>query len=278
MRLARLMLVIALTSLTAISWPESTCAERPYSSGSYDKDRPSGQRGRNVAGQFDYLVLVMSWSPTHCASLTTNDYDPQCHRNDGRRYNFVLHGVWPQYEQGYPEYCPISRRPFVPQQVVDSMQDIMPSKRLTIHEYKKHGTCSGLDPAGYFALSRRLFKTIKVPDRYINPFESQFVTPDDLAEEFLRDNPQLTADMLVVSCGGPGNRLREVRICFTKDGTPRACGHNENQGKLCSARQMFVPPVRSTYRGPGDSPGGGGARDNDSPLPAPRLIPSPRQL
>ena len=41
--------------------------------------------------------------------------------------------------------------------------------------------------------------------------------------------------MIVVQCGGAGNRLKEVRICFDKGGDFRACGRNENQARLCSA-------------------------------------------
>ena len=43
------------------------------------------------------------------------------------------------------------------------MLDIMPSKRLIFHEYRKHGTCSGLGVDGYFDLARRLFESVKIP-------------------------------------------------------------------------------------------------------------------
>src|SRR5690606_2775401 len=48
---------------------------------------------RNVPGRFDYYSLVLSWSPTFCASLPRDRYGPQCHRRDGRRCAFVLHGL-----------------------------------------------------------------------------------------------------------------------------------------------------------------------------------------
>jgi ribonuclease T2 len=235
----------------------------------------SGQQRRNVAGEFDYYTLVLSWSPTHCASAQRADNDPQCNRRDGRRYAFVLHGLWPQYERGWPEYCPVRGRPFVPQPVIDSVLDIMPSPRLAIHEYKKHGTCSGLDPKGYYELSRQLFRKIRIPERYINPTESQLVAPEDLADEFLRLNKDLKPDMLSVSCGGPGNRLREVRVCFDRTGAPRACGRNEDQRKLCSASKMFVPPVRSSA--PDNDGDAGRGNAPSSPLPGPRVIPAPQR-
>lgn len=232
----------------------------------YDRgyDSRSQQSRRNVAGQFDYYALVLSWSPTHCASSNNPRDDLQCNRRDGRRYNFVLHGLWPQYERGYPSDCPTRERPFVPNNVVDRMLDIMPAKGLIIHEYRKHGTCSGLDPAGYFDLARQLYNRIRVPERYINPFDVQFVAPEELMREMIAANPELKPDMMAVSCGGPGNRLNEIRICYTRSGQLRSCGNNENQRRMCSARQMYVPPVRSTANAPrGGNRGGGGNSTGD---------------
>lgn len=208
----------------------------------------SQQGQRNVAGQFDYYALVLSWSPTHCATSNSSRDDMQCNSRDGRRYNFVLHGLWPQYERGYPSDCPTRDRPFVPNNVIDRMLDIMPAKGLIIHEYRKHGTCSGLEPAGYFDLARQLFGQIRVPERYENPFDVQFVAPEEMMREMIAANPELKPDMLAIACGGPGNRLKEIRICFTKNGQLRSCGKNENQRRMCSARQMYVPPVRSTLK------------------------------
>src|SRR5690606_775520 len=63
------------------------------------------------AGVFDYYSLVLSWSPTYCASAKSTEGEPQC-RRDARPYAFVLHGLWPQYERGYPEYCSTRDRPY----------------------------------------------------------------------------------------------------------------------------------------------------------------------
>lgn len=214
----------------------------------YERDYRKDQR-RDAPGDFDYYTLVLSWSPTHCAAQPDSKRrrDRQCNPRPGSRpYAFILHGLWPQYASGYPERCYTQFKPYVPERVIDGMLDIMPSPGLIIHEYKKHGTCSGLRPDGYYQLSRRIFSSVKVPQRYMLPDKPQMVAPDTLIDEFIAANPVLGLkhDMLAVACGGPGNRLREVRICFDKSGKPRACGRNENQRRLCDARRMYVPPVR----------------------------------
>jgi ribonuclease T2 len=229
----------------------------------------------DVAGEFDYYMLVLSWSPTHCSGSESGRDNTQCAGRKGRRFGFILHGLWPQYEKGYPERCPTAWRPFVPEPVIASLGDVMPSRGLVIHEYRVHGTCSGLLPAPYFALARRFFNRIRIPQRYQNPFERQFVSPRELTGDFLRANPGLRPDMIAVTCGGPGNRLREVRICMTKDARPRTCG-DTNLRRLCRAAQMHVPPVRSTWRGDGDA--SSSASDGQHPLPGPRIIESPRQF
>jgi len=200
---------------------------------------------RNVPGRFDYYALVLSWSPTFCASLSRDRYEPQCHRRDGRRYAFVLHGLWPQHERGWPENCPTRQRPFVPQPLIDSMLDIMPSSRLVIHEYRKHGTCSGLTPEGYYGLSRRLYSSVTIPQRFVQPNDDFTTSPEAVVRAFTDANPALRSDMIAVACGGSGNRLREVRICFSREGKPTRCGRNEDQSRLCRASSMYVPPVRS---------------------------------
>jgi ribonuclease T2 len=200
---------------------------------------------KNVPGDFDYYTLVMSWSPTHCASADIDPDDAQCSPGFGVRYGFILHGLWPQYEKGYPERCYTRWKPFVPDAVIEDVFDVMPSRGLVIHQYREHGTCSGLRPAPYFALAEGMFNSITVPERYRNPLDAQFVAPGEVVSDFLRANPKLKPDMIAIVCGGAGNRLREVRICMTKAGAPRSCGMNERRGTTCRASRMFVPPVKS---------------------------------
>jgi ribonuclease T2 len=148
------------------------------------------------------------------------------------------------------------------------MLDLMPSKRLIFNEYRKHGTCSGLGVDAYFDLARRLHDKVKIPQRFVRVTDDRLlVSPGDLVDDFLAANPDLKPDMIAVQCGGTGNRLREVRICFDRNGNFRSCGSNENQRRLCSAQRMYVPPVR----------GGASRAEPDAPSGAPReIVPMPR--
>lgn len=224
-----------------------------------------------IQGRFDYYALALSWSPTHCASLDRPDAE-QCDRRDGRRFSFVLHGLWPQFERGFPEFCPSPDRPFVPERTIDGMRDIMPARGLIIHQYRKHGVCSGLEPEGYFTLSRRLYDKIKIPQRFHNPDQNQMVDTDAVVDEFVAANPGLKPDMLAIVCGGPGNRLREVRVCFTPNGDFRSCGGNETQRRLCAAPRVFVPPVRESGHSQPRRRGGGDGPMLPGPVPPSRAL------
>src|ERR1044071_584072 len=58
-------------------------------------------------GKFDFYVLALSWSPSFCEASrerNPNRNDPQC---GARPYAFVVHGLWPQYERGFPSNCQV---------------------------------------------------------------------------------------------------------------------------------------------------------------------------
>jgi ribonuclease T2 len=194
-----------------------------------------------MPGVFDYFVLALSWSPTYCAGESGQNDPQQC--DPGRRFAFVVHGLWPQYQQGWPENCP-TRESWVGQETIDGMMDIMPSKKLIIHEWKKHGTCAGISQANYFKAIRLLFAKVRIPARYLSPTQDVLTTPQQLVSDFVKTNRELTADMLSVQCGNARDqaRLSELRICLNKQGSFAACGANEN--RQCRSKVLVLPRVR----------------------------------
>ena len=200
----------------------------------------AGAAARNTAGVFDYYALVLSWVPSYCQSEGTARNDGQCEAP--QRPAFRLHGLWPQYEEGWPEDCPIGKRPWVPDRVIREMRDIMPSKSLLIHEYRVHGTCSGLDPWQYFGVARELYERVSVPERFRAPEADRVLSPEAIESEFLAANPWLKPEMISVSCRR--QNLVDIRVCFGRDLFPRACGANEDQKRLCPATTIDVPPVK----------------------------------
>lgn len=194
-------------------------------------------RDRDVPGEFDFYVLSLSWSPTYCES-GENPFSAQC---NAERRGFVVHGLWPQYERGYPESC---RSPFLPQRIPESIaasvRDLMPDKGLVFHEWRKHGICAGLNPDRYFALLRRAAARVRVPDEFASPSRDRELNPNAIEAAFVAANPGLTPFGMSTVC--ESNELAEVRICLDKDLGFRRCPAIDRDS--CRAADILVPGAR----------------------------------
>ncbi|MCW6506439.1 ribonuclease T2 [Hyphomicrobiales bacterium BP6-180914] len=163
-------------------------------------------------GSFDFYVLALSWSPGFCASGGAAKSPDQCAA--GANPGFVVHGLWPQNQHGYPQACNSGAR-FPSRLALDSAKGVYPDEGLARHEWRQHGTCSGKSPTDYFADVRRARQAIVIPPELTAPDADQTWAPLDIARSFVTANPRLRTDTMAVTCRG--NALEEVRICFSKD-------------------------------------------------------------
>lgn len=181
--------------------------------------REQGKLPVGEPGAFDYYALSMSWSPNFCATHR----DPhQC--ATGRQFGFVLHGLWPQYQQGYPESCssqritPALERKYAP---------LFASPKLILHEWPKHGTCSGLAPEQYFDLTAKLKQGLVIPADYRRPSAPVRVSSAEFAQAFKASNPGLAEGGVLPFCSGGGRFLQEIHVCYSKSGQSQRCGVTE---------------------------------------------------
>ena len=194
-------------------------------------------RAEDVAGEFDYYVLSLSWSANWCAYEGDDRGSPQC---DGTQdFGWILHGLWPQYENGYPANCRTSfRAPSRAQ--TGEMADIMGTSGLAWHQWNKHGVCSGLDPDDYYALSRLAYSRINRPAVF-RQLTDPVTLPASLIEEaFIRDNPDLTANGITITCRQ--GYIQEARICLTRDLAFRTCGRDVIRD--CAMTNAQFDPMR----------------------------------
>ena len=196
---------------------------------------------QNAPGEFDFYVLSLSWSPSFCAEAgergnNSRSQEIQC---GGRPFSFVVHGLWPQYERGFPDYCQ-RPSPRLNRNIVSSMLDLMPAQGLIFSEWDKHGTCSGLGARAYFETVRKARAAVKIPEDFLQLSEPKTVAPDDIEEAFIKVNPGLSHSAIAVTCDK--TRLSEVRICMSKDLQFRAC--EEIDRRACRRDQVTMPPIR----------------------------------
>jgi ribonuclease T2 len=232
---------------------------------------------QNEPGQFDFYLLTLSWSPSFCeasaeragqanrndqsavaaARAQSQDQDAQPQgdgaadqpRRNGRRsrneqcgdrpYSFVVHGLWPQYERGFPEFCQ-TPAPRLNRNIVSSMLDLMPSPQLIFREWDRHGTCSGLSARAYFDNVRRARASVKIPDQYLALRDPLTVTPGEVADAFVKANAGMTRATISVACDA--KRLNEIRICMSKDFKLQDCP--DVTQRSCKRDTLVMPPVR----------------------------------
>ncbi|MDB5570067.1 MAG: ribonuclease [Hyphomicrobiales bacterium] len=201
--------------------------------------RPGARAPSSVApGAFDFYLLALSWSPSFCALGGAEKAREQC--GSGAARGFVVHGLWPQNERGFPADCdhPV-RNP--PRAAMEAARGVFPEEGLARYEWRKHGTCSGRSPAEYFAEVGRARDRVQIPDSLRAPERTQSLDPQDVQRAFIDANRGLRPGMMAVTC--QRGLLQEVRVCMSKDLREfRACP--EVARAACRTRDIAAPAAR----------------------------------
>lgn len=195
-----------------------------------------------TVGDYDALLLSLSWSPSFCEGRTTPEQ--QCDPDQRLRpFGLVVHGLWPQYdrdsEEGYPNQCALVDK--VPDTLVKAMLPLMPSQNLMNHEWRKHGSCFSTAPELYFAEVQRLYEAFVVPERLIAPETMQKVATDTLRQDIHQANPALPEDGFILRCSR--EKLQEIRVCYDRDSEPAACPSMVQKQDNCGDT-VRIPAVR----------------------------------
>lgn len=239
------LIALAVFALAAYFLLNSTPEQQQETSGRTAPEERTSQRStesnrkssNSANAEFDFYVLSLSWSPSFCASSQGRGDRQQC--GTDRRRGFVVHGLWPQQNQGYPEFCKSQEPERVSEQLGRTMFDIMPSMGLIGHQWRKHGSCSGLSQKAYFELTRRAFEKINVPAELAAPKTQLTLSPNDIERKFIDNNRGLSNQSIAVSCDN--TRFDELRICLNKDLSFRSCP--EVDRKSCRARSTIIPAI-----------------------------------
>ena len=177
---------------------------------------------------YDFYLLNLSWSPEFCV---THPGSPECATHPG----FVVHGLWPQNNDGsYPEHCGNRPGPTADQ----VWTGLMPTRSLALHEWQTHGTCTPYDADSYFGLVRKAYGEVKIPAAFTNTIQQTTEPPAAVIDAFSRINLGFPAGSIALSCGN--NYLTAIEVCFDKNLAPTVC-----QGiRTCRANVVKITPQR----------------------------------
>jgi len=191
------------------------------------------------AQSFDYYILALSWSPSWCADKGDARGSEQC--TPGANPGFVVHGLWPAQADGSsPTECgPQGRNPT--RMALDTAAQVFPSIGLARYQWRKHGTCSGLDPQSYFSAVKQARSIVNIPAPLVAPDRTLQTNPLSVERAFSDANPGLRADMIQVSCRR--DSLTEVRLCIGRD-LKSFVTCPAIQRSDCRARDISIPAGR----------------------------------
>jgi ribonuclease T2 len=175
---------------------------------------------------FDFYLLNLSWSPEYCHSHSAA---PECAAHAA----FVLHGLWPENANGQnPENCSNAAGPADP----SAYKDIYPDSSLLEHEWKAHGTCSGLSPDAFFTTARTAFHLVRIPPLLSGLTAQVLMPPQQILGLFAMANPSMPQSSLALTCGS--NDLTAVEVCMDKSLHPISC----TGVRSCRANMVRIPP------------------------------------
>ncbi len=189
------------------------------------------------AGDFDYYVLSLSWSAAWCALEGDARNDPQC--DDARGLTFVLHGLWPQYDIGWPSYCRTGERDPSRAETA-AMADIMGGAGPAFYQWKKHGRCSGLSAPDFYRTARDAYGRVVMPELFKAVSRPLTLPASVIEDAFLEANPGLARDQITITC--KDGLIQEARFCLTRNLTFRRCG--DDVIRDCRLKDALLEPVR----------------------------------
>lgn len=188
---------------------------------------------RGSAGQFDYYLLSLSWSPAFCATPAGAKHPDQCARAAPAR-GFVVHGLWPQYRPGsaaarqsgalWPQCCG-GAEPFRPEAVPPQLDGLMIGADLRRHEWSKHGVCATSRAEDYFGqILRAVEKVGTAAD--LHPTAPEKIRVSDLKRYF-----PVPSQSIFPIC--KGTSLSEVRVCLDRSLSPIPCPDSARRPDDC---------------------------------------------
>ena len=232
---AALAIMAALALWLGYGKEEEKPSPAPPQSGKAAPKASPPKRNASAERGFDYYVLSLSWSPSYCQSEEGAGNRQQCATH--RDLSLVVHGFWPQHENGYPEFCESREPERVPDDLARRQLDLLPAVGLVGHQWRKHGTCSGLSQRAYFDKLRAAYNRVKLPAELKSADRQKTLDTARISAALIAANPGLRDSAIDITCNGA--RLDEIRICMTKDLSFRDCAGSGR--RVCRRDRLVLP-------------------------------------
>jgi len=183
---------------------------------------PQAMSGTTPAPVFDFYLLAMTVHAAFCAHGRERRQECQARRE----WPLVIHGLWPENRapRTYPRDCPAPALDLDPGLELE-LETMMPgmAEGLHDHEWRKHGSCSGLDDDAYYRrtmdLARELRSALAAKLTTLAGGETSARELREAANQF-QPGIGATITLHCRTLEGSGGRpvLMEIRQCIDNDG------------------------------------------------------------
>ena len=198
--------------------------------------RAEGER----AGDFDYYVLALSWSPNWCA--LEGDARGRRAMRPGADFGWILHGLWPQYEDGWPSFCPTAARAPSRAMTGGAGRSVRRRRGGLVPVEEARGLFGAVGAGLLPAARARPMARVNRPE-VLRKLDQPVTLPASVIEEaFLQANPGWSADMVTITC--KDGHIQEARICLTRDLEPRDLRRRRGARLRHDKRTPRTDPVR----------------------------------
>lgn len=214
----RLLLLAIVLNVPSVALSQSYQCRAPSILKSAPVERKPASEPLRVKAISGY-TLALSWSPEFCRTRKDQPrHKTQCSGDDGS-FAFILHGLWPDAQgPSYPQWCRATKA--LSPDIIKRNFCMIPSTRLMVREWAKHGSCMTKRPETYFRISRIMFNAVQYPD--MDRLSRKPLTAGQFRNAFAAVNDGLQPDMMRLKVNARG-WLQEVRLCLGKSFKPSRC-------------------------------------------------------
>ncbi len=212
-------------------WVAKECGvvniEKRYET-SENEHSSNGSNKCNIKDTYDSNVLALSWQAGFCEHFSYSGLKPECDNlNSGQIVitNITIHGLWPNKKGCGRSYGNCSDVQLdLENETIAKIAPWMPnwfySTAFGNHEWKKHGTCQGLQDDDYFLLIQRLaekFDSSPLGD-YLRENMGKEVQVAEMKKYLASNIGEDITKKIELRCTGSGKRyINEFWINLPKD-------------------------------------------------------------
>ena len=206
-----------------LRWVARECGKTNIEAGDDEKPRDGGHC--STPNLYDSFVLALSWQPGFCEHYPFSGVKPECNALENGSIvlnHLTIHGLWPNRQECGTNYGNCADTPLdLAEDTIIRLAPWMPNFYFSTvfgeYEWKKHGTCQGLEDDAYFLLAKGLAQQVDSSEigAYLRAHIGSNIRPAEFKAEITASMGEDMARHVQLVCTR-GKYLEEIRLNLPK--------------------------------------------------------------